>query len=133
MASDLRIHLPIRRQRPEGSIMTVTVIGATGRVGSGVVHRLVNAGMAVRAIVRDPGKARRLFGDSPGLEIVHVQLDDLAAVAAGLAVSDTVFLAMGSVGAEANAQRIVIQAAAATSGLRQLVRLSVLNAGPGSL
>jgi NAD(P)H dehydrogenase (quinone) len=113
--------------------MTVTVIGATGRVGSGVVHRLVNAGMAVRAIVRDPGKARRLFGDSPGLEIVHVQLDDLAAVAAGLAGSDTVFLAMGSVGAEANAQRIVIQAAAATSGLRQLVRLSVLNAGPGSL
>jgi NAD(P)H dehydrogenase (quinone) len=113
--------------------MKVTVIGATGRVGSGVVRGLVSAGLAVRALVRDPEKARRLFGDSPGLEIVHVQLDDLAAAATGLAGSDTVFLAMGSVGAEANAQRVVIQAAAATSGLRQLVRLSVLNAGPGSL
>jgi NAD(P)H dehydrogenase (quinone) len=113
--------------------MTMTVIGATGRVGSGVVRRLVNAGIAVRALVRDPEKARRLFGDSPGLEIVYVHLDDPAAVATGLAGSDAVFLAMGSVGAEANLQRIVIQAAAATSGLRQLVRLSVLNAGADSL
>jgi uncharacterized protein YbjT (DUF2867 family) len=87
----------------------------------------------VRALVRDPDKARRLFGDSPGLEIVQVHLDDLAVAATGLAGSDAVFLAMGSVGAEANAQRIVIQAAAATPGLRQLVRLSVLNAGPDSL
>jgi NAD(P)H dehydrogenase (quinone) len=113
--------------------MTITVIGATGRVGSGVVRKLVNAGLTVRALVRDPDKARRLFGDSPGLEIVQVHLDDLAVAATGLAGSDAVFLAMGSVGAEANAQRIVIQAAAATPGLRQLVRLSVLNAGPDSL
>lgn len=54
-------------------------------------------------------------------------------MAAGLTGSDTIFIAMGSVGLEANIQRIVFQAAAATPGLRQLVRLSVLNAGPGSL
>ena len=40
---------------------------------------------------------------------------------------------MGSVGLQASLQRIVIQAAAATRGRRQLVRLSVLNAGPDSL
>ncbi len=40
---------------------------------------------------------------------------------------------MGSVGIEANLQRVAIQAAASAPDLRQLVRLSVLNAGPGSL
>jgi NAD(P)H dehydrogenase (quinone) len=113
--------------------MTTTVIGATGRVGSAVVQRLLSSGAPVRLLVRDPGKARRLFGDGPGPEIIPAQLDDPAAVAAGLAGSDTAFLAMGSVGLEANLQRIAIQAAGATAGLRQLVRLSVLNTGPASL
>jgi NAD(P)H dehydrogenase (quinone) len=113
--------------------MIITVIGATGRVGSAVVQRLVTANAAVRVLVRDPGKARRLFGDSPHLETIRIHLDDPAAVAAGLTGSDAVFLAMGSIGLQASLQRIVIQAAAATPGLRQLVRLSVLNARPDSL
>ncbi len=113
--------------------MTITVVGATGRVGSAVVRQLVTADTAVRVLVRDPGKAQRLFGDRPRLETIRIRLDEPAAVAAGLAGSDAVFLAMGSVGLEAGLQRIVIQAAAATAGLRQLVRMSVLNAGPDSL
>jgi uncharacterized protein YbjT (DUF2867 family) len=112
--------------------MTTTVIGATGRVGSAVTHRLLDTGTAVRVLVRDPDKARQLFGNDPRLEIIPARLDDPAAVAAGLTGSATAFLAMGSIGIEANLQRIAIQAAA-TSGLRQLVRLSVFNAGPGSL
>jgi uncharacterized protein YbjT (DUF2867 family) len=78
--------------------LTITVIGATGRVGSAVVRRLVTANTAVRVLVRDPGKAQRLFGDSPYLEAVRIRLDNPAAVAAGLTGSDAVFLAMGSVG-----------------------------------
>ena len=113
--------------------MTVTVIGATGRVGSAVVQRLLSTDTAVRILVRDSAKAARLFGQSPQLRTVEVRLDDPAAVTAGLAGSDLVFVAMGSVGLEANLQRIAIQAAAVTPGLRQLVRLSVLNAGPASL
>jgi NAD(P)H dehydrogenase (quinone) len=113
--------------------VTLTIIGATGRIGSAVVQRLLNDHTAVRILVRDPAKAKRLFGDEPLLETVRIQLDDPAAVVTGLSGSDAVFLAMGSIGAEANLQRIVIQAAAATAGLRQLVRLSVLNAGPDSL
>jgi uncharacterized protein YbjT (DUF2867 family) len=54
-------------------------------------------------------------------------------VATGFKGTDTAFLAMGSIGIEANLQRIAIQAAAAAPGLQQLVRLSVLNAGPDSL
>ena len=113
--------------------MTITVIGATGRVGSAVVQRLLDAHAVVRVLVRDPDKAKRLFGDNPLLESVRIHLDDPSAVSTGLSGSDAVFVAMGSIGAEANLQRIVIQAAAATPGLRQLVRLSVLNAGPDSL
>jgi uncharacterized protein YbjT (DUF2867 family) len=113
--------------------MTTAVIGATGRVGSAVVQRLLASGSDVRVLVRDPAKARQLFGDGPGLTVVHVSLADTAAVAAELARSRTAFVALGSVGAEANLQRAVISAAAATPGLQQLVRLSVLNAGPDSL
>ena len=113
--------------------MTITVIGATGRVGSTVVRQLIAADIAVRVLVRDAAKAERLFGDDPRLETVHTHLDDRTAIAAGLTGSDAVFLAMGSVGLEASLARIVIAAAAATPGLRQLVRLSVLNAGPDSL
>ncbi|MGI8447299.1 MAG: SDR family oxidoreductase [Streptosporangiaceae bacterium] len=113
--------------------MTTTVIGATGRIGSAVVQRLLDAGQTVRVLVRDAGKAGQLFGAAPALEIVHAELDDPAAVAAGLAGSATVFLAMGSIGIEANLQRVAIQAAASTPDLQQLVRLSVLNTGPGSV
>ncbi len=113
--------------------MTTTVLGATGRTGSAVVQRLLDASQAVRVLVRDPGKARRLFGDAPRLEVTQARLDDPAAVAAGLQGADTAFVALGSVGLEANLQRVAIQAAASVPGLRQLVRLSVLNAGPDSL
>jgi NAD(P)H dehydrogenase (quinone) len=113
--------------------MIATVIGATGRIGSAVVQRLLAADTSVRVLVRAPEKARQLFGDSPHVEIRPTQLDDPAAVAAGLKGSDTAFIAMGSAGIEANLQRIAIQAAAAAPGLQQLVRLSVLNAGPDSL
>jgi uncharacterized protein YbjT (DUF2867 family) len=113
--------------------MITTVIGATGRTGSAVVQRLLEAGQAVRVLVRDPGKAHHLFGEAPRLEVVAAQLDDPAAVAAGLSGADTAFVALGSVGLEASLQRVAIQAAASIPDLRQLVRLSVLNAGPDSL
>lgn len=37
--------------------MTVLVTGATGNVGRGVVHRLLEAGVPVRALSRDPARA----------------------------------------------------------------------------
>ncbi|MGH3415123.1 MAG: NmrA family NAD(P)-binding protein [Actinocrinis sp.] len=117
---------------PTAENTATAVIGATGRVGSKVVRLLLERGTTVRALVRNTEKARTLFGDAPGLEIVSPRLDDPAAVAAALTGADTAFVAMGSAGLEGNLQRVVIQAAAATPGLRQFVRLSVLNAGPDS-
>ena len=42
------------------------------------VQRLLTAGAVVRVLVRDPGKAERLFGDSPHLDSIRTSLDDPA-------------------------------------------------------
>ena len=55
--------------------MTTAVIGA-GRVGSEIVRGVLARGDAVTALVRDPGKARRAFGEPGGLHIRPTRLDD---------------------------------------------------------
>ena len=47
--------------------MTVLVVGATGSIGILVVEQAVRADHVVRALVRDPAKARRL---TPGAQVV---------------------------------------------------------------
>jgi uncharacterized protein YbjT (DUF2867 family) len=113
--------------------MTTTIIGATGRVGSAVVRRLLEAGQPVRAYVRDADKARRIFGQPEELEIYQGHLDHPADLDGGLGDASRIFMAMGSIGAEGALQRAVIEAARRSAALRQLVRLSVLNASPASL
>ncbi|MFY9928392.1 MAG: NAD(P)H-binding protein, partial [Streptosporangiaceae bacterium] len=113
--------------------MTTTIIGATGRVGSAVVHRLLGTDQPLRAYVRDAGKARRIFGQPNRLEIYQGRFDDPEDLAAGLGGTSRIFLAMGSIGIEGNLQRAVIEAARRSTTLRQFVRLSVLNASPTSL
>jgi uncharacterized protein YbjT (DUF2867 family) len=61
-----------------------TIIGATGRVGSAVVRRLLETGQPLRAYVRDADKARRIFGEPDGLQIYRGRLDDPDDLAAGL-------------------------------------------------
>ena len=43
--------------------MTVLVVGATGSIGRLVVDEAIRQGHAVRALVRDPDKARQLQKD----------------------------------------------------------------------
>jgi NAD(P)H-binding len=78
--------------------MTMTIIGATGRVGSAVVRRLLETGQPVRAYVRDAGKARRIFGQPNALEIYQGRLDEPEDLAAGLGDASCIFMAMGSMG-----------------------------------
>jgi uncharacterized protein YbjT (DUF2867 family) len=113
--------------------MTTAVIGATGRVGSQIVRGLLARGDAVAALVRDPGKARRAFGDPGELHIRPTRLDDPGDLTAALDGIRTVFIAMGSVGIEGVLQRIAINAAAGISSIEQVTRLSVLNTSADSL
>jgi uncharacterized protein YbjT (DUF2867 family) len=112
--------------------MKTVVIGATGRIGSEMVRGLLARRRTVTALVRDTARARQMFGQAENLDIRKTDLGNPADVRAALGGSATVFLAMGSVGIEGNLQRAVIQAAAAAR-VTQFVRLSVLNASPGSL
>jgi NAD(P)H dehydrogenase (quinone) len=112
--------------------MTTAVIGATGRVGRVVVAGLLAADQRVIALVRDGEKARALFGSVPALDVREIALDRPVEVAAGVAEATTIFVAMGSIGLEGALQRVAIQAAA-SSGVDQFVRLSVLNTSPTSL
>ena len=45
---------------------TILVTGATGTIGRDVTKQLAKNGAAVRAGVRDPGKARKQFGTAVG-------------------------------------------------------------------
>ncbi len=56
--------------------MTIFVTGATGNVGRNVVEQLVKRGASVRALVRDPSKAK--FPE--GVAIMHGDLLDVDAL-----------------------------------------------------
>ena len=113
--------------------MTTAVIGATGRVGSEIVRGLLARGDPVAALVRDPDKARRAFGELDGLDIRPTRLDDPSDLAEALDGVRTVFIAMGSIGIEGVLQRIAINAASGIPSIEQVTRLSVLNASADSL
>ena len=113
--------------------MSIAVIGATGRVGSEIVRGLLARGEVVTALVRDPGKARRAFGEPGGLHIRRTRLEDPRDLAEALDGIRAVFIAMGSVGIEGVLQRVAINAAARISSIEQVTRLSVLNTSPDSL
>ena len=74
--------------------MTTAVIGATGRIGSEIVRGVLARGDAVTALVRDPGKARRAFGEPGGLHIRPTRLDDPRDLAEALDGIRTVFIAI---------------------------------------
>src|SRR5690242_6491068 len=113
--------------------MTTAVIGATGRVGSEIVRGVLARGDAVVALVRDPDKARRAFGEANGLRIRPTRLDDPRDLTEAFDGIRTVFIAMGSIGIEGVLQRIAIKTAAGISSIEQVTRLSVLNTSLDSL
>jgi hypothetical protein len=120
-----------RARRPtstdEGDAMATAVIGAT-RVSSEIVRGLLACGEAVAALVRDPGKARRAFGEPGGLHIRATRLDDPRAFDGIRAV----FIAMGRSGSRACCSG---SRSARPPGSRRSSRhrLSVLNASADSL
>ena len=79
------------------------------------------------ALVRDPGKSRRAFGEPDELYIRATRLDDPRDLTEAFDGIRAVFIAMGSIGIESVLQRIAINAAAGISSIEQLTRLSVLN------
>ncbi|HUF38012.1 MAG TPA: complex I NDUFA9 subunit family protein [Anaerolineales bacterium] len=117
----------------------ILVTGASGYVGSHIVKKLVEAGKPVRAMVRDPEKARS-EGRLAGLEIERVRADvtrpeTLAAALEGAtAVVHTVAIAIekgGRTYEEINYRGTVnLVEAAKAAGVRRFINLSQLGADP---
>jgi uncharacterized protein YbjT (DUF2867 family) len=78
--------------------MTITVIGATGNVGTLVARGLLAEGQRVRALVRDPGKARDWLGPDSRLEIITGDLGTPADLEAVFRGADAAYVALGSIG-----------------------------------
>jgi uncharacterized protein YbjT (DUF2867 family) len=116
----------------EGDMLTTAVIGATGRIGSELVRGVLARGDGVAALVRDPDKARRVFGEPDGLRIRSTRLDDPGDLSEAFDGIRTVFIAMGSIGIEGVLQRIVINTAAGISSIKHVTRLAVLNTSADS-
>src|SRR5690348_6129570 len=102
----------------------VLITGATGKIGSQAVRLLSHAKVPVRALVRDPTKAKDLDGD----QIAQGDLDDAASVAAALAGVDTALLITA-----ANAkQEVAFIAAAKEAGVQKIVKVSSMGADASS-
>jgi len=98
----------------------ILATGATGRTGSKAVLALVARGAQVRALVRDLGKARTLFGDD-----VELADGDFADALGGV---DAVFLSGPD-----DPRRVAWETAAIdAAGERRVVRLSSVTSMSGS-
>lgn len=108
---------------------TILVTGATGTVGAQLVQRLARAGASVRAMVRDPGRAK---ADLPaGVEVVRGDMDDPPSVAAAFRGMElAALISPGDPALVDREQRFI--AAAAGADVRLLLKLSVLNAHPAA-
>jgi uncharacterized protein YbjT (DUF2867 family) len=105
---------------------TILVVGATGTVGRHVVPQLVDRGLPVRALVRNPA------ADLPApVDRVVADLAEPASLGPALDGVDAVYLACGNHPAQATWENALIDAAAA-AGVRRIVKLSALEAEVGS-
>lgn len=71
----------------------VLVTGATGLIGNAIAKRLHESGKRVRALVRDPARAKDIVGD--GVELVKGDITDPASIAAAVRDTKLVFHAAG--------------------------------------
>src|SRR6516164_8141264 len=120
---------------------TATVFGGTGFLGRRVVHRLREAGFAVRFAARHPERGRSLFADGePGIASIRADINEESAVAAAIAGSYAVVNAVSlyvergkdtfrSVHVEAAAR---VARSAAEAGVPRLVHVSGIGADAGS-
>jgi uncharacterized protein YbjT (DUF2867 family) len=108
--------------------MRCLVTGATGNIGSLVTRRLIERGERPCVLVRDAVKAREAYGDA-----VEIRVGDLAADRASLALAfdgvDALFLVNS--GPDLAARDREAAFAARTAGVRQLIKLSTLDARSG--
>src|SRR4051794_7916300 len=115
--------------RRHGDEEMIVITGATGVAGSEVVQALLQRQERVRVVVRDPAKARRLFGDA--VEVVAGDYADLDGLRGALQGASALFLSGGDDHRRVAFECAAIDAAAA-AGVRRIVKLSSIVAEQGA-
>ncbi len=108
----------------------ILIVGATGNTGRETVPRLLERGMAVRALTRDPERARALPGFG-GAEIVAgdpAQPETLGPAMQG--VTKVFLIPPSGPGSDLSEQNVI--EAARQAGVRHIVKLSALCADPSA-
>ncbi|MGH8867438.1 MAG: SDR family oxidoreductase [Actinomycetes bacterium] len=108
---------------------TVLVTGASGNVGSRVVGELLARDARVRAFVRDRDKAATVL--PAGTDLAFGDFTDAASLRTAFEGVDRVFLTSSNSPREVEDECAVIDAAA-EAGVSRLVKLSAIDADPGS-
>jgi uncharacterized protein YbjT (DUF2867 family) len=107
-------------------VRRVLVTGATGKVGSRLIPRLLEQpGVAVRALARNAAKAAPLA--AAGAELVLGSLEDSRALSLASRGIDTMVLITAASPAAGGQARAVLDAAR-EAGVRKIIRVSVFNA-----
>ncbi len=108
---------------------TILVTGATGNIGSHLVGELQQRGEPVRAFVRDVDKARTMLGHE--VELAPGDYADRPSIEAALDGVDRMFLLTPTHPEMARWEGILLDAAA-SAGVRRVVKMSTLGADPES-
>jgi NAD(P)H dehydrogenase (quinone) len=106
---------------------SIIVTGATGTIGSHAVGLLAQRGVQVTAVVRDRSKAAQL--QAAGVRLAAATFEDPASLRAAFAGANTV-VSITPANAHGLEQALASIAAAKAAGVRRLVRVSALKAGP---
>lgn len=102
--------------------MTILVTGATGAIGRQVIDQLVNRGVQVQALARDPAKA-----DFPaGVTVVQGDLMEPDSLRSAFAGVSTLFL-LNAVVPDEFTQALIALNLAKEAGVRHVVYLSVIH------
>jgi uncharacterized protein YbjT (DUF2867 family) len=106
--------------------MTILITGATGNIGGEVLHHLSGKNLPLRALVRDVAKAAQL--KERGIELAQGDFTQPESLDAALQGIEKAFLVMTN-----HPQQVELECnfidAAKRSGVRQIVKLSVLRSG----
>jgi uncharacterized protein YbjT (DUF2867 family) len=107
----------------QGRVM-ILISGASGTVGRHVVRLLVDRGVPVRALTRDPAR----MGHLPGVEVVRGDLGDPPSLAGAVAGVEAVFLLTAPPTPAADHDLVLLDAARA-AGVGRIVKLSAIGTG----
>ena len=113
------------------------VMGITGKVGGAAARTLIEAGLPVQAIVRDPGKGEAWA--ARGCQVTVADLDDAEALGAAFAGCDGAFVMLPPLFdpapgfPEAKAMIAILRAALDQARPGKVVALSTIGAGVSPL